>query len=88
MQIVDEWKKRKKKEKLNINNKYILEDDLLEEINDFIRASPKHSYLCYDNYTGNYADLIPLICNEIHNNCHFLGRVPPFIDKELKVNFF
>lgn len=43
MQIVDEWKKRKKKEKLNINNKYILEDDLLEEINDFIRTSPKRS---------------------------------------------
>lgn len=87
-QFLSEKKKRQRTETLNINNKLISDDEVYEEINEFIRTRPKHSYLCTENYNGIYSELIPIICRETHNDCHFLGSIPPYIDEESHVHCF
>lgn len=87
-QLITERRQRKKIETLNINNKLISEDEQLQEINDFIKTRPKHNYLCIENYDKSYIEIVPEVCSEIHNECHFLSSIPPYIDKELKVHYF
>lgn len=96
--IINERKEKDKKDKgrkdkqqtetININCKMITDYIILNAINNYINGSLKHQYLCLDNYSSNYIDLVPKICNKSVNDCIFLSRVPPFADNDMKIHCF
>lgn len=61
---------------------------MLYKLNEFIKNSPKHSYLSIDNYSGNYTEEIKDLCFKSSNDCHYLSSYPFYVDDSLEIHLF
>ena len=74
---------------LNINCKFITNDQNINVINDFIKCSKFHKHLSLLNYNGNYLNNVSSLCKRIINDCRFLSTIPCFYDtNSSKIIFF
>ena len=90
---INKYIKKKKKnvtrDELNINCKFITDNEIMKNINEFILCSRFHKHLSLLNYSGNYANNVKSICSRVINDCHFFGPIPCYYDiSTSKITFF
>lgn len=74
---------------LNINCKFITNDQYINVTNEFISCSKFHKHLSLMNYDGNYLNNVSSLCKRFINDCRFLSTIPCFYDtNSSKIIFF
>ena len=73
---------RRNRDDFTINEQVITELDIINTLNTRLSSDAKWSHLCLKDNYPSYAAFCSQAINESHNNCSFLGGIPPFVSKD------